>query len=394
MNGLKTFQTKTLHHSYIVFDIESFYPSISLELFHKAINCDIPEKDISIIMKSRGTLLFNNKEPWLKKSGIEEFEVPMGCLDGAEVCELVGVYILHLLKTAMRKENVGLYHDDGLGILRNSLGPEIERKRKQIIQIFKSCGLNITVKTNLKTADFLDVSLDLVNNIYKPYRKPNGETVCINKHSNHPPNILKELPIAVNKQITHISCNQDIFDAAKSTYEQALRNSGFSEELKYKNKDGEEKTRNEEKRKRRWKIIWFIPPFSLSVKTNIGKLFFKILKKHFPKVNPLSRIFNKNSIKISYSCTRNIKSIISSHNKQILTPKNKQVGCNCRVKNSCLLDNKCLTSQLIYQDDVTNNLDNEDLQKQLLKNGIATTKVRLKMKMVKTVRNCRNMFGH
>ena len=54
-----------------------------------------------------------------------------------------------------------------------------------------------------------------------------------------------------------------------------------------------------------------------------------------------------------------MKSIISSHNKQILTPKIKQVGCNCRVKNSCPLDNKCLTSQPIYQADVTNNLDNE-----------------------------------
>ena len=52
-------------------------------------------------------------------------------------------------------------------------------------------------------------------------------------------------------------------------------------------------------------------------------------------------------------------SIISSHNKQILTPKNKQVGRNCRVKNSCQLDNKCRTSQLIYQADVTNHLDNE-----------------------------------
>ena len=267
LNDLKTFETKTMHHS------------ISLELFHKAINfvktiCDIPEKDISIIMQSRRALLFNNKESWLKKSGNEEFDVPMGCFDGAEVCELVGVYILHLLKTVMGKENVGLYVDDGLGILRNSSGLEIERKRKQIIQIFKSYGLNITVNTNLKTADFLDVRLDLVNNTYQPYRKPNSETVYINKHSNHPPNILQELPKAGNRRITDISCNQGIFDAAKSTYEQALRNSGCSEELKYKNKDGEETTRNEEKRKIRRKIIWFNAPFSLSVKTNIGKLFF------------------------------------------------------------------------------------------------------------------------
>ena len=61
----------------------------------------------------------------------------MECFDGAEVCDLVGVYILYLLRTVMRKENVGLYCDDGLGILRNSSGPEIERKRKQVIQIFK-----------------------------------------------------------------------------------------------------------------------------------------------------------------------------------------------------------------------------------------------------------------
>ena len=115
-------------------------------------------------MQSRRTLLFNDREPRLKKSGNEEFDVPMGCFDGAEVCELVGVYILHLLRTVMRKENVGLYRDNGLGILQNSSGPEIECKRKQIIQIFKSCGLNITVKTNLKTVDFLDVRLDLINN--------------------------------------------------------------------------------------------------------------------------------------------------------------------------------------------------------------------------------------
>ena len=165
-------------------------------------------------------MFFNNEKPWLKKSGNEEFDVPMGCIDGAEFCELVGVYILHLLRTVMRKENVGLYCDNVIGILQNSSGPEIECKRKQIIQIFKSCGLNITVKTNLKTVDFLDAPLDLINNTYQPYRKLNSETVYINKHSNHPPNILKDVPKAINKRITDISCNQDIFGAAKSTYEQ------------------------------------------------------------------------------------------------------------------------------------------------------------------------------
>ena len=148
-----------------------------------------------------------------------------------------------------------MHCDDGLSILRNSSSPEIERKKKQIIQTFKSCGLNITVKTNLKTVDFLDVRLDLVNNTYQPYREPNSETVYINKDSNHPPNILKYLTKTINKRISEISCNQDIFDAAKSTYEQALSKGGFNEELKYNNKDSKEQTRNQEKRKRRRKII-------------------------------------------------------------------------------------------------------------------------------------------
>ena len=124
-----------------------------------------------------------------------------------------------------------------------------------------------------------------------------------------------------------------------------------------------------------------------------------MLKKNFPKPNPFSKIFNKNTIKISYCFTRNMKSIISSHNKRILTPKNKQVGWNCRIKNSLPLDNKCLTSQLIYQADVTNNLGDEykyylGLATKLLKNDIPTTKVCLIMKIVKTVQNCQNMFGH
>ena len=64
------------------------------------------------------------------KSGEEEFDVPMRCFDSAKVCEVAGVYILHLLRTFMRKKKIGFYRDDGLGTLRDSSGPEIEQKRK------------------------------------------------------------------------------------------------------------------------------------------------------------------------------------------------------------------------------------------------------------------------
>ena len=78
------------------------------------------------------------------------------------------------------------------------------------------------------------------------------------------------------------SCIQDIFDARKRTYKQALHNSGFDEELKYKNKASEEQARNKEKRVRKREIILFNPPFSLSVNINIGKIVFKNAKEKLP----------------------------------------------------------------------------------------------------------------
>ena len=41
------------------------------------------------------TLLFQQFEPWVKKTGNEDFDVPMGCYDGAEVCELAPIYYLN-----------------------------------------------------------------------------------------------------------------------------------------------------------------------------------------------------------------------------------------------------------------------------------------------------------
>ena len=71
---------------------------------------------------------------------------------------------------------------------------------------------------NLKTVVFLYVHLHLVNNTYQPYPKPNNEPVYINKQSNHPRNILKELPKAINKRFSDISCNENVFNNAKILY--------------------------------------------------------------------------------------------------------------------------------------------------------------------------------
>ena len=81
----------------------------------------------------------------------------MGCFDGAEVCELVGLYILDKLSNVTDKNNIGLYRDDGLGILKNLSGPEMERTRKVITKLFQDCGVSITIKVNQKVVHYLDI---------------------------------------------------------------------------------------------------------------------------------------------------------------------------------------------------------------------------------------------
>ena len=71
---------------------------------------------------------------WIKKDGTL-FDVTMGSNDGAEVCDLVGLYLLAGLKRKFENLDLGLYRDDGLGIYNDHPGPEAERTKKKIYSI-------------------------------------------------------------------------------------------------------------------------------------------------------------------------------------------------------------------------------------------------------------------
>ena len=75
----------------------------------------------------------------------------------------------------------------------------MEKKRKQIIEIFKKLELSITIKLNLHVVDFTDIQFNLKTNSDKPYMKPNSVPVYVDKNSNHPSQILKELPKTIGK---------------------------------------------------------------------------------------------------------------------------------------------------------------------------------------------------
>ena len=225
--------------TFLQFDIEEFYPSISKELVLKSIDyakqfTTVTPNDVDIMMHVRKSLLFANEKVWIKSSGDPSFDVTMGSFDGAELCELVGLYILHVLGDKFGYKNMGLYRDDGLACFHRIDGPTSDRIRKDIVRFFQELGLKITIKTNLKVVNFLDVTFNLTTGTYQPYNKPNDRPLYINTKSNHPPCIIKSIPESISRRISNISSSKDIFDAAARYYNHALSESGYSERIEYK----------------------------------------------------------------------------------------------------------------------------------------------------------------
>ena len=93
--------------------------------------------------------------------------------------------------------------------------------------IFKEIGFKIDIETNLRIVNFLDMTCNLINGSYKPYKKPNGLLLYINKILNHLPQIIKKLSKTINDKLWRNSSNAEIFQASKTEYESALRNSGY-----------------------------------------------------------------------------------------------------------------------------------------------------------------------
>ena len=106
-------------------------------------------------------------------------------------------------------------------------------------------------------------------------------------------------------------------------------------------------------------VLYYNPPFSTSLKAQIGKKFFEILDRCFPPSNPLHKHFNRHTVKLSFSCMPNFGQVISGHNKGILKQTQPQQGlCNCRNKAECPVQNQCLKEDVIYQATVKR-LDNQ-----------------------------------
>ena len=113
-----------------------------------------------------------------------------------------------------------------------------------------------------------------------------------------------------------------------------------------------------ERRNRSRKVIWFNLPYSLNTKTNIGKVFLKLVKNHFSRSHKFNKIFNLNTIKISYSSMPNVKNLIKQNNLKIMNKDQTKLqgSCNCRIKKSCPLNGKCFRQCMVCKAEVTTNI--------------------------------------
>ena len=97
----------------------------------------------------------------------------------------------------------------------------MEHKRKAIVKVFKDCGLRKTIQANLQKVNFLAIQLDLNTSTYQPYRKPDNNPVYLTKIPITPTKVLKELPKSIEKHVSGISLNENVFTQSTPIYHNA-----------------------------------------------------------------------------------------------------------------------------------------------------------------------------
>ena len=362
--------------TFFQFDIENFYPSINEDLLRKALQWAddysyISETAKDIIMLARKTFLYDGQYLWSKKD-THRFDVSIGSYDGAEACEIVGLYLLYKLtekEKVFEKEYIGIFRDDGLSVMTGN-GHQKDKKRKDVIRLLKEEGLSITWEINLTKVQYLDILFDLENNCYKPFHKLNSRLSYVGSGSNHPRKVLENIPEGINRRLSNISSNKKCFDEEKCDYQNAIKESGYSNILTYekglekstvKNIHGKRKNifyqHNQDKNiNSKRNIVWFTPPFNIFCSTNVGEIFRRLIEKHFSRNKMLGKLFNKNTLKISYSCLPNIKAKIGSHNKVLIYKSFEKdivsTKCNCQKSIECPLNGQCVVSSVIYKAEI------------------------------------------
>ena len=166
-------------------------------------------------------------------------------------------------------------------------------------------------------------------------------------HSEVPSNI----PAAINQRLSSISSDRTVFNEAAPLYQEVLRKSGYMHQQEFKPPP---QGPPPQKRMGRRNVVWFNPLYNKNVKTNIGRAFIILINRSFPADHKMRKIFNRNTLKLSYGCMPNVKEFIDGHNKAILNNneiaqprQDKEKKCNCRKKEEWPLGGECLVKEVV-----------------------------------------------
>ena len=130
---------------------------------------------------------------------------------------------------------------------------------------------------NLVEFNCSDVTFNLRNVSYQPYKKRNDELKYINVFSNHPPHILKQITTTISDSFSRNSSGEFFFNESKHQYEETLKKSGFKTKITYKDSPA---LTNRKMINKKIIMIWFNPPYNGNVSTNIAKIFLNLVDKH------------------------------------------------------------------------------------------------------------------
>ena len=108
---------------------------------------------------------------------------------------------------------------------------------KSIQSTFQENELKNTIQCNLKIVDYLNVTFNLTDSSYHPFNKTNNEINYIHKQLNHPPSIIKQLPLSAGRRLSKLSSNEKVFNNSIPIYQEALLKAGYNRKLTYQKHD-------------------------------------------------------------------------------------------------------------------------------------------------------------
>ena len=125
----------------------------------------------------------------------------MGAYDGAEICELVGLFILFKFQQLNKIKNFSLYRDDGLAVVKHMSGPQSKNVKKELQLLFKKFCLNLIIECNDTTVDYLDITLNELDKTYKTISKPR-KNITVNSQRIQSPFIYHQTISNYNRNTT------------------------------------------------------------------------------------------------------------------------------------------------------------------------------------------------